>query len=216
MFKGRLIQNTKISEGLHLLRFERLIDNFISGQHIDVATHSDHLRRAYSICSGENDPYIEILLKVVPRGLVSTGLSQLKKGDPVFYSEASGYFNLKKNNRIHYFIANGSGIAPFLSFIKTNKDIANFDYHLIHGLSSRLQYNKLLEIGLIPDNKYISCTSKDHSGFFSGRLTNYLEQSNLPSANYYLCGNIEMIYNVMDILKSKNIDDDQILSEVYY
>ncbi len=216
MLQGKLIHNFKVSDGLHLLRFERLIHNFISGQHIEVAIHSDNLRRAYSICSGENDPYIEILLKVVPRGLVSTGLSQLKKGDSVFYSEASGYFNLKKNNKINYFIANGSGIAPFLSFIKTNKDIANFDYHLIHGLSSRLQYDKLLEIGLIPGTKYISCTSKDHSGFFSGRLTNYLEQSNLPSANYYLCGSIEMIYNVMDILKSNNINDEQILTEVYY
>lgn len=216
MYKGILIHNLKISNGLHLLRFERLIRDFIPGQHIEVSTQGNSLRRAYSICSGAEEPFIEILIKNVPGGLLSPGLCQLKTGDSIFYSDATGYFKRKESNKRHYFIANGTGIAPFLSFIKSNKDAEKFDFQIIHGLSTLSQYDKIMNINSIPVDKYISCTSKDQSGSFSGRITKYLEQSNLPSANYYLCGSIGMIYEVMDILKSNNIDEEQILTEVYY
>ncbi len=216
MFEGKVIHNLKISDGLHLLRFERLIRDFIPGQHIEVSIHGKSMRRAYSICNGAKDPFIEILIKRVPGGQLSPGLCDLKTGDSILYSDATGYFRPKENNKKHYFIANGSGIAPFLSFIKSNKDSEKFDFQIIHGLPTVYQYDKILKINSIPIEKYISCTSKDQSGYFSGRITKYLEQNNLPSANYYLCGSIGMIYEVMDILKNNNIDDEQILTEVYY
>ena len=62
------------------------------------------------------------------------------------------------------------------------------------------------------------CTAEQDENVFSGRVTEYLkEQLSLnPGLMYYLCGNAEMVVDVRDILISKKIPFDHIVSEIYF
>ncbi len=45
----------------------------------------------------------------------------------------------------------------------------------------------------------------------------YLENNQAePDADYYLCGNSNMIHDVYDILKEKGVDAGRIHAEVYF
>jgi ferredoxin--NADP+ reductase/benzoate/toluate 1,2-dioxygenase reductase subunit len=61
------------------------------------------------------------------------------------------------------------------------------------------------------------CTSRDEKGDFSGRLTDYLLETELdPEYQVYLCGNSNMIFDAMDILRARGISQNQIFTEVYF
>jgi ferredoxin--NADP+ reductase len=59
---------------------------------------------------------------------------------------------------------------------------------------------------------------KDDQGVYSGRVTQYLqEQARLdPNLKYYLCGSAEMVVEARDILISKGIPFEHIISEIYF
>ena len=61
------------------------------------------------------------------------------------------------------------------------------------------------------------CTSRDQKGDFAGRLTDYLKQENFDKDTiFYLCGNSDMIFDAMEILKEKGFGRDEINCEVYF
>ena len=93
------------------------------------------------------------------------------------------------------FIASGTGIAPFHSYIRSFDEL---DYTIIHGIRYQEEaYDK----ENYPSARYISCTSKDTSGTFHGRVTDYLRTRPADlNAVHMLCGNSNMIHEVMDIL----------------
>ncbi len=62
-----------------------------------------------------------------------------------------------------------------------------------------------------------ACTSRDTSGDFEGRLTDYLLEAELDTDRLvYLCGNSNMIFDAMDILRARGIPQRQIFTEVYF
>jgi ferredoxin--NADP+ reductase/benzoate/toluate 1,2-dioxygenase reductase subunit len=65
--------------------------------------------------------------------------------------------------------------------------------------------------------RYILCTSGDKLGQVPGRLTAYLQQASFDSnTRFYLCGNSNMIFDSLEILKEKGFERDQIHCEVYF
>ena len=66
-------------------------------------------------------------------------------------------------------------------------------------------------------DKFVLCTSRDDSGDFQGRVTNYLEQNQFDeNTSFYLCGNSDMIFDAMEILKGKGFNRDNVNVEVYF
>jgi len=74
--------------------------------------------------------------------------------------------------------------------VKSYSEIA---YHVIHGVRD---ITEAYEKEDYEPKRYTVCTSRDDKGDFSGRLTEYLKQTDF-NANlcFYLCGNNEMIYD---------------------
>ena len=66
-----------------VIRLERKEINFTPGQHLVMGIKGDKEFRQYSIYSGVNDPYIELLIKEVGTGVVTPKLKKLKPGDVV-------------------------------------------------------------------------------------------------------------------------------------
>jgi len=210
---SKIIQYRNLTESTFVLRFERKGLNFQAGQHILVGRDQNEEMREYSIYSGEQDNFLEILVKEINEGMVSKQLKHLQEGDFIYMEGAVGFFriNVSERDRKFLFIASGTGISPFHSFVKTYKKL---DYTILHGVKN---INEAYERFDYPDERYISCTSKDSKGDFVGRVTDYLIQNRVSDDTLiYLCGNSNMILDVKDILADQRVPRENIRTEVYF
>lgn len=54
------------------------------------------------------------------------------------------------------------------------------------------------------NDRYVLCTSRDDQGTYHGRLTSYLKNRTFAAeTQFYLCGNSDMIFDAIEILKKK-------------
>ena len=170
--------------------------------------------REYSIYSGIHDEFMEVLIKEVDDGVVSRQLKSIKPGDKLEVRGPYGFFltesGISRPARL-LFISSGTGIAPFHSYIRSNPEV---DYQVIHGV--RLM-EEAYDIRHYKKGSLQVCTSRDNQGDFEGRLTDYLLEIDIDShRQVYLCGNSNMIFDAMDILRARGIPQRQIFTEVYF
>ncbi|HKK62277.1 MAG TPA: FAD-binding oxidoreductase [Bacteroidales bacterium] len=203
-----------LNESTYILRFSRGGMQFKPGQHIKLGLMGSGELKEYSIYSSPVSPSIELLIKEVDDGALSQELRKVKPGDELSVKGPYGSFlaDLKpKQGEKLLFIASGTGIAPFHSFILSHPEA---DYRLIHGIRD---INEAYEREHYEAVRYFSCTSRGKKGDFNGRITDYLLANIEEKADkVYLCGNSSMIYDAMDILKSKGYRHDQLFTEVYF
>lgn len=209
------VENIKqLTEHTFILALPKSRFTFKAGQHISLSIAGDYQSREYSIYSPESSENLELLVKEVEGGYFSPKLKHLELGDMVEIHGPFGKFGLdekKKNSHKHVFIASGTGIAPFHSIIKTYPGI---DYQLIHGVRYAHEgYGK----EEYEQQRFTLCTSRDKSGDFNGRLTEYLKKTDFDEKTcFYLCGNSDMIFDAMEILSEKGFGRESITVEVYF
>jgi len=187
---------------------------FSAGQYIIVGLKDSMQHREYSIYSGEQDDYLEILIREIPEGDISPQLKTCRTGQYLELRGPFGYMKLDKEKipgHKFVFIASGTGIAPFHSFVSS---YPGMDYTLLHGVKYR---SEAYDQSDYDPERYVLCTSREKTGDFEGYVTGYLDKMVLgPTAIFYVCGNSSMIYDVYNILGKKGISSDNILSEVYF
>lgn len=81
-----------LTDASYILRFSKNNMNFKAGQHLVVGLMNTKDSREYSIYSGSNDEYLEILVREVEKGDVSRKLRRLTKGDTVEINGPYGFF----------------------------------------------------------------------------------------------------------------------------
>ncbi len=204
----------QLTENTFILSLPKSRFKFIAGQHVSVSIMGDYQSREYSIYSSEESDHLEILVKEVEGGYFSPKLKHLKMGQFVEIHGPFGKFGLdekRKDTHKHVFIASGTGIAPFHSIVKSVPDL---NYEIIHGVR---YMNEAYEIEDYDREKVTVCTSRDKKGDFNGRLTAFLKQKEFDKNTcFYLCGNSDMIFDAMEILKSKGFERESITVEVYF
>jgi ferredoxin--NADP+ reductase len=211
--KAVVHSNDQIAPGAFILSFKRTF-NFIPGQVVGITLAPDDEVRLYSIASGKDEPLIRILYTVLKKGYLTPKLSLLRKGDILFHSMPFGSFTGTVEPA--YWIAAGTGIAPFASMYLSG--LGN-QKQVIHG--SRFLhsfYFQELFLKTMEKNYIRCCSSEKGTGVFHGRLTEYVEtQTGMPPDYfYYLCGSAEMIIETRSILLSKGIPFGNILAEIYF
>ena len=203
-----------LTNSTYVVRLDRDGLEFEAGQYISLGLPGNADKREYSIYSGTADDFIEVLVKEINDGMVSKQLKHLQPGAHTEMDGPFGFFTLDRKARSGQqlvFIASGTGIAPFHSYIMSYPGL---DYKLIHGVKYG---DEAYEHKSYQPERYILCTSRDNRGDFQGRVTDYLQSHPLASgADYYLCGNSQMIHEVYDILKDQEVDADRIHAEVYF
>jgi len=212
MIETKILENTEIAPNVYLLSIPRIID-FEPGQVIRLKVNGNQ-PRLYSIASGNNEEKLKILYDIRPEGKLTPLIKKLNTGDRVTISEAFG--NFPDHGKPAYWIANGTGIAPFYAMFKSGLGEKNI---LIHGGRDKNSFYFHAEFEAFFKNRYIRCCSRETAeGFYSGRLTSYLnEQKFLPhDQKYYLCGSAEMVVEARDILISKKIPFANIMAEIYF
>ena len=210
----KVVELRELTENTFVLSLPKSRFKFEAGQHISLSILGDYQSREYSIYSAEESDHLEILVKEVDGGYFSPKLKHLKVGDMVEVHGPFGKFGLdqkKRDTHQHVFIASGTGIAPFHSMVKT---FPGLNYKLIHGVR---YLNEAYEIEEYDRKSVTVCTSRDKNGDFNGRLTEYLKNADFAKNTcFYLCGNSDMIFDAMEILKAKGFDRDSVTVEVYF
>ncbi len=204
----------ELCDASYVVRFSKRDLSFRPGQHLVVGVLGMSDAREYSIYSGKDEEYLEILVREVENGVVSKKLRRLNPGNTLEVNGPYGFFLTNAQppaTKKLLFIASGTGIAPFHSFVKTFPEA---DYTIIHGIRT---IDEAYEKDSYKKGRYISCTSKDGNGNFHGRLTNYLKNAEIEKDTMiYLCGNSDMVFDAIDILQSKGISNSHIFTEVYF
>jgi ferredoxin/flavodoxin---NADP+ reductase len=211
-FETVVIDNVNLAKDAFLLKFKRNF-SFKAGQVIGLGVKTNIEPRLYSIASGETDEFIEILYTEKSDGKLTPILSILKKGDKILATNPFGSFTEYSDSPVC--ISTGTGIAPFISMLKSGK---GKNATFIHGVRAPeyFYFEKLLKESL--NNNYIQCCSGSNSPqYFNGRVTLYLQENPMnPNKKYYLCGIAEMVVEARDILISKGIPYGNIISEIYF
>ena len=207
-------QIRELTPPTYIIRFERQNIQFKAGQYIGLGFKDYPYMRDYSIYSGEKDDYLEVLIKEVQDGDLSVKFKQWAAGNLLKYDGPFGSFllNEKDIDQKHFiFVATGTGIAPFHSFVRSYPTLK---YTLLHGVRS---FSEAYDKDHYGKDNYILCTSKDSKGNFKGRVTGYLRKNRINKDEvFYLCGNGGMVYEVYEILQEKGVSLDQIFLEVYF
>jgi len=130
----KVLEIRKLTDSAAVVRFERQGLEFEPGQYIRVGLEGDPEIRDYSIYSGVDKDYLEVLVRRVEDGLVSKQLCDLEPGDQVSVGGPYGHFKLIEDLRDTplLFIATGTGISPYHCFVDSNN---NLQYRLLHGSS---------------------------------------------------------------------------------
>lgn len=211
--KQRILSNKQIAEGAYILSFRRDFD-FMAGQVVGLGVSKDIAPRLYSIASAEKDDLVDILYAEKSGGELSPTLPLLREGDEILVSEPFGTFTQYSDDAVY--VAAGTGIAPFMSRILSEK---GKNPTLIHGVSfpEYFYYSDYLTEKL--GRNYIQCCSRCPAGdHFQGRVTDYLKQwQNIDTTKkYYLCGSAEMVVDTRDVLISRGVPFANINAEIYF
>ena len=211
--KLKILSQSQISNDSYILKTPRTGD-FKAGQSVAVSINDKLPPRLYSICSGVNEAFFEILYKVVPEGQLTPHLSRLKEGDTILMSHPMGSFI--HGDEPGFWIASGTGIAPFISMLKSGIVAPQ---KLLHGVRQQADRYFMNELRDKLNDVYSACVTVNPSEQdFKGRVTDWLrEETALPmNIKYYLCGSPEMVVDVRDLLIERGISFKQITSEIYF
>ena len=206
-----LTNNFEISPGIHVISFKRDFD-FSPGQVVKIAINNIHPPRIYSICSGNTEDEIRILFNIKDDGFLTPRLASFILGEKILVSKPYGSFLGTEEKS--WWIATGTGIAPFYSMIKSGLKTDK----LIHGVRHLNQFYFEDELEETLNDKYIRCCSSESScNTVPGRVTDYLNEiQKLPAVKYFVCGQALMVVEVRDLLIKKGILFENIMAEIYF
>lgn len=215
--------------------------DFIPGQFATLAVEESGrlLQRPYSIVSAPHEPLLEFFLELVPNGLLTPRLWELKPGDKLMLrDQAAGVFFLDTGSGFtrHLMIATVTGVAPFISMLRAHEFALNQDpvsperFLLLHGASYSREFGYYRdELSALSENgwlTYIATISRpldnpDWTGE-TGRVDDLIRKyaDNLgyraDSSVAYACGHPIMIENARAILSRARFPKRQIHTEKYF
>ena len=212
LFEVTILNNEEISPGVHLISYKKDFD-FLPGQVVKIGVDKKQAPRIYSICSGNQEAEIRILFNIKEDGFLTPKLAAVIPGDKILVSIPYGSFLGTKDPA--YWIATGTGVAPFYSMFRSGLEE---NKTLIHGVRYLNQFYFEDELEWALGKNYIRCCSKESScDTIPGRVTSYLKEiPQLPDVKYFLCGKALMVVEVRDLLIEKGIPFENIIAEIYF
>jgi len=200
--------------------------DFIPGQFVSLTSmiNGKKVTRAYSIASRPYENKFELCLNEVREGIFSPFLFAMEVGDTVEMKGPHGAFVFKQPVGNCFFIATGTGIAPFLPMIQhiLERD-STHEFILVFGVRyehSVLYDETFREMAAKHANfKYISTVTRPGLEWKgnAGRVQQYVfsEIGDRKDFDVYICGLKEMVNDVRDRLKELGFDKKQIIYERY-
>ena len=203
-----------INNDLFELILERGELEFMPGDCTAVYTDSDK-SRPYSISSGSKEDELRFLIRKMEGGEVSPWLMERQAGDVIRITPPFGWFRPGQDigNAPFVFLATGTGIAPFLSYLNTFERPAEQCLYGIRRKADAVGFSKLNN--WCPTQLAIS--QEDGHEHHHGRITELLDTLPLDAeTHYYCCGLESMVNEATERLQQKGIKLMQIHREVFF
>jgi ferredoxin/flavodoxin---NADP+ reductase len=237
---AELIARRDISANLAILRFrvsER--PSFTAGQFatVGIAVDGELVERPYSIVSSPHEPFLEFFIELVPGGSITPKLWELKLGSAILVRRRIvGQLILDTAVPHHLMLATVTGIAPFVSILRTQqiererRATTNHQFVVIHGASQSADFgsyrSELEDLSRAGWLTYIPTVSRPwaepnwqgETGRIEDVVRKYSDQLAFDHSNSvaYACGHPQMVANVKAILKRARFSTDQIKEEKYF
>lgn len=212
LFEHSITNNEEVAPDIHVISFKRSFD-FKPGQVVKIGVDTEHPPRIYSICSGNAEDEVRILFNIKSDGFLTPKMGGMIPGDKIMVSKPYGSF--LGTHDAAWWIATGTGLAPFYSMLCSGMD---GDKKLIHGVAQLNQFYFEDELESVLNANYVRCCSQESScDVFPGRVTKYLSEiKTFPDVKFYICGSPIMVVEVRDLLIEKGVPYDNILAEIYF
>lgn len=196
---------------------------FKPGQYAQIKVPGIEAVRAYSIASDSKDKkHIEFIIRKVKKGQATTFIHKaLEIGDTLTITGPYGDFYLQEDSdREIVCIAGGSGKAPIRSILMRLKDLGmNRTVKYFFGARSTEDLYMTSEFRNLEKEfanfKYIPALSACEDETWDGEeglITEVVSRyyKTLDNTEAYLCGSPGMIDACINVLKQKNMDDENI------
>ncbi|QCI20116.1 MAG: FAD-binding oxidoreductase [Buchnera aphidicola (Brevicoryne brassicae)] len=224
---AKVLKIKKWSNHLFTLILKASIAPFYAGQFTKLALYDEankkKIQRAYSYLNSPNEKNLEIYIVRVLNGKLSNMLYNLQSGDKVLIKKNSfGFFTIDEipDCETLWMFATGTGIGPYCSILKEEKNIINrFDHIvLIHAVryQNELVYLPLMQKlyeqykGKLKIQTIIS--REENRNSLTGRIPFLLNNQKLEkkiglsinpqTSHVMLCGNPLMVKDTYHFLKN--------------
>ena len=191
--------------------------NFISGQHTLVSVNKFELKdkkRPFSFSSSEKEDFLEFIIKIYEDGKFTQQLNNLKQSDELIIGEPKGKISYKGNGT---FIAAGTGIAPFISIIKSLNKTEHKNNLLIYSNGTKNQIILEKELKKLFNNNAIFILSREKkTGYEYGHIDKDFLKKNIKdfNQNFYLCGPFKLVSELKKILIEFGVKENKVVSEI--
>ncbi len=223
---GKVLENRAWTDTLFSLRIEAPRLAFEAGQFVRIGLDigGERVARPFSFVNAPDDPVLEFYGVTVPEGPLSPRLARLAAGDTLWVADnPAGWLILSEvpPARELWLIATGTGIAPFLSILRTPAPWLRYErVILVHGArhATELVYRDLLEeirskrkqFQIVP---FVS--REEHIGALHGRIPAAAADGRLEAAagapigpersQFMLCGNPDMLRDMQTALAARGL-----------
>lgn len=223
---GKVIRKVGLAEKIFEIEIylpESLL--FKPGQYVSLKVNEEGLRRSYSVVDYYNNT-IKLLIDIGPGGIGSIFLGNTKEGDQIEVMGFFGNFLLDQASLLDktsiYFVATGTGIAPFLPMIRRLRTFYSGKVVLWWGVRyvRRVYWQKEID-DIKSDWKnfsykmYVSKPESEWKGEV-GRVGDGLEEVKVENSSWYLCGATEMVEEMKVRLTVMGISEEDINYEKFF
>jgi len=244
-YVAKILERKDLSEDLWLIRVDPGGPfTFKAGQYatLGVDDEGKRIERAYSIVSSPYEEGLEFFIELVPQGELTPHLYKLHPGGKMLCRKiAKGRFtlDLKSGRTNHLLLATGTGLAPFVSYVRTlykdwksgNSEMpGNHKLFCIQGGSRSWEFGYREELEKIaaevPWFEYITTISRPwedtqwngQTGRVEDLVRTHVKEWGLKPAETtgYLCGHPNMVENCRGILQRAGWQKGSLFEEVYF
>jgi len=242
-YRARITKRQDFASDLWMVRVQAGGEfKFAPGQYATLGVQGPGKvsQRAYSIVSSPYESEIEFFFELVPEGELTPKLHPLKVGDELLMRKVSkGLFTLdtKSGRTNHFLVCTVTGIAPFVSYIRTlykdwkeGKFACDQKLFLLNGASRSWEFGYRDELQRVaqeaPWLKYVPTVSRPWEdekwtgevGRVDELIRKYADMWGLDGTNAvgYLCGHPEMIEHGKGILQRRGFPKTALKEEVYW
>jgi ferredoxin/flavodoxin---NADP+ reductase len=241
--RARILERQDLTAGLWKIRLDPGGEfSFAAGQFamLGVETPRGRIARAYSICSSPYEKQLEFFLELVPGGELTPLLHGLNVGDELALRRPPrGRFtlDLKSGKGKHLLLSTVTGIAPYISYVRTLlEDWRNarfpgpLELLVLQGASRSREFGYRAELERarreVPWLKFVPTVSRPSEdpkwigerGRVEDVLRKYADAWDATPQNTvcYLCGNPDMIANCKGILLRRGFAPASVRVEEYW
>lgn len=187
------------------------------------------IRRAYSIASSSTDEYVEFYISIVKSGSLTPRVFNLDIGDRIYMSQKpTGMFTLDQVDEAQnvVLIATGTGVAPYMSMLRTDALHRKGSIVIIQGASNSWDLGYFSELKLLSNmfgkfTYYPTITEPDKEPAGWSGDTRFIEkiwddpkfaekigfQPKSDNTHVFLCGNPNMIKSMKATLYENGFKD---------